>query len=358
MGSLSRRAVVMSLGVAAAGGTVGWRWLATTAPTAPAAVSETTTVAVVRADLVSREQVAGTLGYAGDWQIHHLGPPGVVTAAALPAAVVSRGERLYEVDGRPARLLYGERPAWRELAPGVTAGPDVTQLQENLAALGFPVGRPNSGSAGRFTTAISSAIRAWQRRLGEPVTGRLALGSVVFAPEPVRVAEVLAPLGSRLGGGPVLRVTSIRPVVTAQLPAARQGAVSAGGAVEVTIPGGEPLPATVIAVSRVALPVRPDAPATLTVTAGLDRPQAGGLDQVPVLVTITTAQRRGVLAVPLTALRAASAGGYEILVVDGATRKPVAVRPGLLDERAGLIEILLGTDQAIAAGTMVEVPRP
>jgi hypothetical protein len=79
------------------------------------------------------------------------------------------------------------------------------------------------------------------------------------------------------------------------------------------------------------------------------------LDQAPVWVAVTTAARTGVLAVPVTALRAADAGGYEVVAVAPGTPRTVAVRPGLLDERAGLIEV---TGAGLAEGMRVEVPLP
>ncbi len=89
---------------------------------APPPTSGVRTVAVVRTDVAAREQVGGTLGYAGQRQIVHPGPPGVLTAAPAPGTVVERGQSLYEVDGHPVRLLYGARPAWRALDTGVQSG--------------------------------------------------------------------------------------------------------------------------------------------------------------------------------------------------------------------------------------------
>jgi hypothetical protein len=337
----TRRTVLAAAGIAGLAGLVaaGWRLFDRSAP---ATVATKPTAPVVRTDLFSREDIAGTLGYAGDWHISHPGN-GFLTAAAEPGAVVKRGQVLYEVDGEPVYLLYGSRPAWRDLALGMTSGPDVRQLAANLSALG--VGGPPGGS--RFTTATAAAVRRWQARLHRPRTGHLPLGSVVFAPEALRIAEILVPIGERVGAGPVLRATSTRTVVTAALPSARQGEVAAGAAAEVTIAGGQPTAGHVTHVDRVAV-AHADGPATLTVTVAVDRPVAA-LDQAPVLVTVVTAVRHGVLAVPLTALRAGAAGGYEVVVRDGG---PVTVQPGLYDERAGLIEV---SGNGLTAGASVEV---
>jgi len=49
---------------------------------------------------------------------------------------VRNGERLAEIDGEPLFALTGPVPAWRDLTPG-ESGPDVTELQKALAALGY-----------------------------------------------------------------------------------------------------------------------------------------------------------------------------------------------------------------------------
>jgi peptidoglycan hydrolase-like protein with peptidoglycan-binding domain len=364
MAGVSRRsAVVAGVAALAAGGVGGWRWW--TRPgvaAAPQPAASVRTVAVVRTDLAAREQVGGTLGYADEWQIVHPGPPGVLTAVPAPGTVVARGQSLYEVDGHPVRLLYGARPAWRALDSGVPNGPDVRQLEENLAALGHFHATVDD----KFRASTAAAVRRWQARLGVPQTGRLALGDVVFAPGPVRVSGTPTPVGGRIGGGPVIVASSTRRVVTIDLPTSRQGNVRVGGRVLVTPPGGGPLPATVTAVGRVAVaapaqpgaalaqPGAPAGPATITVTATLDQPGAtAGLDQVPVQVSVTTGERRGVLAVPVTALVAGEAGGYQVVVADGPVRQRVAVRPGLYDELSGLVEV---TGTGLAEGRQVEVP--
>jgi peptidoglycan hydrolase-like protein with peptidoglycan-binding domain len=285
----------------------------------------------------------------------HPGPPGVLTATPALGAVVRRGQSLYEVDGHPVRLLYGERPAWRALEMGIAKGPDVRQLEQNLIALGHF----HSTADSRFGAETAAAVRRWQARLGVQRTGRLALGAVVFAPGPVRVTGTPTPVGGRVGGSPVIVAGSTRRVVTVDVPTARQGSVRVGGRVLVTPPGGGPLPATVTQVGRVAVAApaesgQPAGPATITVTATLDRPGAtGSLDQVPVQVSVTTGERRAVLAVPVTALVAGEAGGYEVVLVDGPIRRRVVVRPGLYDELSGLVEV---TGQGLAEGQQVEVP--
>src|SRR5688572_24324081 len=68
------------------------------------------TAAVERRDLVDRENLAGTVGYA-DAGMLSAGVSGTLTALRDPGAIITRGHSLYEVDGKPAAfLLYGDLP--------------------------------------------------------------------------------------------------------------------------------------------------------------------------------------------------------------------------------------------------------
>jgi archaellin len=91
-------------------------------------------------------------------------------------------------------------------------------------------------------------------------------------------------------------------------------------------------------------------PLTITVTLPAG---ASELDQAPVQVAVTGAQRRNVLLVPVTALLAGPSGGYRIAVMDDTGRRLVTVRPGLFDDAAGTVEV---TGDGLAEGALVEVP--
>ena len=93
------------------------------------------TVEVERRDLVLRDDVDGTLGYA-DARTLTAGAPGVVTRLREEGTVVTRGQVLYEVNAEGVRLLYGTMPLWRRLGPRVSDGRDVEQLERNLVELG------------------------------------------------------------------------------------------------------------------------------------------------------------------------------------------------------------------------------
>ena len=344
----------------------------------------TGTAEVTRSDVVERQLVPGTLGYgdgspvvaqarggAGGSSPAAGGQSqgGILTRLPAPGTVLTRGRALYEVDGHPVPLWYGARPAWRAFHPGMADGPDVRQFEDNLVALGFDPGRAITVDR-HFGPATAAAVRRWQRTAGVPRTGAVALGEVVFLPGPVRVAAVAATVGAPLQAGtPVLTATPARPLVTVALDPNLQQLVRRGNRVQVTLPNGRTTPGTVTAVGRAAVLPTTQAgqdsgqqgqggggEATIRVTVRLaDARAAGGLDQAPVQVAVTTQAHRDVLTVPIAALLARAGGGYAVVAVSGGDRRRVPVRTGLFDETGGLVEV---AGAGLAEGTTVEVPAP
>jgi peptidoglycan hydrolase-like protein with peptidoglycan-binding domain len=216
---------------------------------------------------------------------------------------------------------------------------------------------------GHFTAATATAIRRWQKARGLPAamrTGRLALGQVVFLPGPIRVGQVLAAAGGVAGPGqPVLAATATGRVVRVALGADRQSLVHPGDPVRVTVPGlAAPVTGVVRDVGTVATEPGEGSgstgPATVPLTVTVRLPAGSPqLDQAPVQVAITGAQRRHVLLVPVTALLTGPSGGYRIAVLDGTGRRLVTVRPGLFDDDAGTVEV---TGDGLAEGALAEVP--
>src|SRR4051794_41250684 len=109
--------------VATATGTAGW-WWRRPEPTPAAASVPTGTATVTRTDLSTTTQVQGALGYREQFAVLAQGPGGTVTWLPQPGQVIALGQPVYEVDGQPVRLFYGNRPLWRPLSLGVADGAD------------------------------------------------------------------------------------------------------------------------------------------------------------------------------------------------------------------------------------------
>jgi peptidoglycan hydrolase-like protein with peptidoglycan-binding domain len=357
---MSKTAVItFVVAVVAAGSAVAW-WLASPRDDTHVPASVTVdTVAVVRTTLTTTTQLSGTLGYAGAYAVvDEL--PGMVTALPTPGDLIRRGRRVFEVDGARVFLFYGARPAWRAFSLGMTPGPDVRQLERNLAALGFGA---HLAVDDTFTWYTELAVARWQRATQQPVTGQIDLGRVLFAPTSLRVVAAEISLGAPAQPGqPVITASSPNPVVTVPVPANQTYLVHRGDRVTVTVPSGATSSGRVVAVSPVAAAAAdesgqsngPNGPPQASVPAlvALDHPSvAARLDQAPVTVTVVDRSVKGALAVPVTSLVALAGGGYAVWVDAAGGRHLVAVTPGLFADT--LVQV---TAPALRVGDRVEVP--
>jgi peptidoglycan hydrolase-like protein with peptidoglycan-binding domain len=328
-------------------------------PVNPSGAVPTSTAPVIRTDIVSRQQLSGTLTYAGSYTVVNQAGPGVFTSLPVPGAVLSRGQVVYRVDGRPIPLFYGEAPEWRQLSAGVADGTDSYELQANLIALGLAPSVLRADNTFDWFTA--QAVRSWQASLGLPQTGVVRPGDVVYMPGPIRVTAVEPAVGMfAQPGQPVLQATSTQHTVIVQLNVGLESLVKVGNAVTIELPDGKTTAAgTVTAIGTIATAPSggnqngPPQEATVTVTIALTDPSAGGtLDQAPVSVGIAGDTHQSVLAVPIIALLAQPDGKYAVEVVANGRRTPVIVTTGLFDDR-GLVEV--GSTE-LHEGMLVEIP--
>jgi Putative peptidoglycan binding domain len=277
---------------------------------------------------------------------------GTLTSMARSGSVVHRGGVLYRLDGDPIVLMYGSTPAYRTLEQGVTDGPDVTELEQNLAALGYDPGTIDDA----FTSATAAAIGDWQDSAGLERTGSMELGRVVFMPGPRRVGEHKASVGTVLSSGAeVLDTSSTKRVVDIPLDATKQSLARKGAAVTVTLPDGGLVRGRITKVGRVAREEQsddsdPNAQAQLVIDVTVElrsKRGIGKLDEAPVGVGLAEQARRHVLSVPVNALVARRGGGYGVELAAG--HRIVPVEPGLF--ASGYVEV-----SGVREGTRVVVP--
>jgi len=381
-----KRAIVLVVTGTALAATAGFAargaWPGTAHPGTVTQGVPVSTATVVRTDVSESQVVAGTLGYQGSLTVVSELGAGIVTWLPSIGSVLRRGQVLFQLAGQPVFLLYGPVPAWRDFVPGMTPGPDVRELQRNLAALGFGPG-PADGEFGWSTVA---AIGRWQRAHGLTVTGTIPLGEVTFLPGPLRVTATAAQLGTPAApGAAMLSGTTDTPGVSVSL-AAGGPAVRPGDPVLVTMPdGATTVTGTVASVGTVATGAANAAsgggtsnaaasssasgasgapgasgqgsgssPAAIPVTISIGTTRIpAGLDQAPVQVSIMQRRDRNVLAVPVTALLALPGGGYAVRLSDPA-RRLIPVTTGLFDDAIGVVEV---TGRGLAAGQAVEVAQ-
>ena len=322
---------------------------ADTPPPRPSVGLATTTVE--RGSMQGTVTAQGALDYAGT-RVLPAGGDGIVTALPPAGSVVRRGGPLVSVNDSPARLLYGSLPAWRAFEPGMTNGPDVRQLERNLRALGYFRGKPDQ----HFSYWTGAAIRQWQAKAGEPRTGSIPFGKVVFAPGRVRVASTKVAVGDAVSASsPALEVTSLDHVITANLKQADGALVEVGSHVVVDLPEGGSAQGRIETIGAATETTDPSGgkQTVVPVSVALDRAAAvEELDRATVTLHVTTPGKHDVLHVPVEALIATDGTHFAVQAVspDGQSHQ-VAVTTG--EFATGQVEI---SGDGVREGLVVVVP--
>ena len=325
----------------------------------------TSTATVTRQSLSSEIPVTATLGYAGSYTVVNQAS-GILTRLPQIGKVVSEGQVLYEVSGRPVVLFYGATPAYRSLSAGTNnalTGPDVRELNADLVAMGYASSSEIPAGSDVFSTWTAAGVEKLQSALGVTANGTLGLGDIVFLPGAARITSVSAALGATVPAGQaVMSATSTARVVTVDLDSAQQSEVAAGDHVTIILPDNSVTPGVVTSVGKVATSASPSAAspgssgaATITVLVTPADPAATGTwDQAPVTVDITTASVHDALVVPVDALLTLSGGGYAVEVVGtNGVHHLVSVTLGIFDDADGLVQV---SGYELSAGTPVVVP--
>ncbi|MFF3949561.1 hypothetical protein ACFYYN_32790 [Streptomyces sp. NPDC001902] len=338
-------AVLLTAG-GAGGATAAWSARHGSPQTAPEHPIPLHTVKVVKTDLSTDRTLPGTLGY-GPLRTLKGNGTGVITKLPPPGATTARGKPLYWVDDRPVTVFFGDTPFFRALDEPGLHGHDVTVLADNLRALGYDIGytadpgpsRLTTGGS-EFTPALSAALRRWQHDTGQTATGTLKPGQALVLPGRARVNTVTAALGDPVAGE-LLTYTTTAKSVAVSVDATEVGALRTGQSVTITLPDSREVPGRITTVARAVQggsgeeqTVQTGAP-TVAVTITPQRAtDVKDLDSASVQVRFTATDRKGVLAVPVTALLALSEGGYALQRPDSSL---VAVETGVFAD--GLVEV-------------------
>ena len=137
-------------------------------PPAPSLITVEVQLTELAADVIVRADV----GYDDPVSLKLSGALGglpevlVVTAAPERGTEISEGSVAIEISGRPVFLLEGEIPVFRDLRPKAV-GPDVLQLEEALARLGYFDGEPDE----EWDLATGAAVAAWYESRGYEPNG-------------------------------------------------------------------------------------------------------------------------------------------------------------------------------------------
>lgn len=315
------------------------------------------TATVTKGDLVGETTVQGTLHYADSYTLKSAFE-GIVTALPTPGTTLTQGSHVYTVASNNSYLLHGSTPAWRAFEEGMSDDEDVTQLETALSELGYFEATPNA----HFDWNTIAAIKKWQKALTLPQSGSLPLGTVLFAPEDLRIGALKARVGDNATMETELfAASSSRQVISANLKLSDQALGVVGNSVTVRLPGSAAT--TTGTITSVEPPRDKDGEEgskettkeriiPITVTPD-DTSALEGLQEASVSLGLTSQTRSGVLSVPLGALVALSADQFGVEVVDekGEIRR-VPVTVGLF--AGDRVEV---SGDEIAEGQRVVVPN-
>jgi len=429
-----RRRVLLAVGIAAAllavGGLIGASFVKSPqqlAADTAAPPPTVTTAAVVSQVLTASVQMRGVVYPATQYDVYATAPSGAGTSGGGTAGAsgggggasgaggsvayiskldvaaggtVRNGERLAEIDGQPLFALTGPVPAWRDLAPG-ESGPDVTELQKALAALGY---YDDGDTPGYFGSATTYAVYLYYEHLGytPPSTGGVPAADVVFLPSlPATVVAVNGAAGQQ-PGQPFLELAARGSLaLTGELPPAYAGQVRTGlkvaiydevtgvraagtvadlGTPTTTVPAGATVAIGGGSGSAGASGSAGSGSSGSSGSAGSSgssgsssgsgssgsavfvplavhpaKPLAAALDGENVLVTVQTGQTEGpVLTVPVAAIVSTASGtSYVTLAGARGQQTQVPVTPGLSEN--GFVQVTPAKPGALAAGDRVVV---
>lgn len=311
----------------------GWYLSRPAAEPVTAGNEDLPTVPVVRTDLTRTFDIDGTLGHGPSTPVSG-GGAGRITWLPAAGRVIGRGDPAYRINDREVPLLYGAAPLWRTLAAGVADGSDVRILERNLKALGYAGDLTVDRT---FTWATARAVQRWQKDLGRPRTGSVAPDDVVVRPAAIRVTTVAATLGAD-PGRVLFTASGTGTVVIVPVPVHEAGVARAGATVRVELPGGREINGRISDVGTTASSTAgPESQTgqrteTATVPVTVTLAATDTLDGSPVTVGFSSGERRGVLAVPVSALLATSDRGYAVRVADGdSTVRTVPVQLGIFE---------------------------
>jgi cell division septation protein DedD len=153
---------------------------------------------VRRRDLVETDTESGTLSYDAPQTVYNR-LSGTITWLPNVGQVIHAGGTLFKVDGEPVILMNGTTPAYRDLSAADSSGEDILQLNRNLVDLGFnPDGIVINDT---WQAATTDGVELLQGSLGDPETGILTLGQIVFLPGDQLISTVDGTVGSTGGGG-------------------------------------------------------------------------------------------------------------------------------------------------------------
>ncbi|MEM8705792.1 MAG: peptidoglycan-binding protein [Actinomycetota bacterium] len=343
---MDRRQFLFSGAGAVAAGAVGVYALRTeNTPSSDATSTESTdrratsTATVTRGDLADEREFRASVSFGDSWMLG-IDRQGTVTAPIAAGTVVDFGGELVRIDERPVFLAAGDMPMYRMLEKVDTRrrdennkrltlleGPDVTQLQELLVATGNDADETLEVD-GVFGSSTEKAVKAWQTAAGLSPTGRVDSGQIVFASDPVRIAEAVRS-GSSFQS---LQVTRAKALVLVDTSNRDRSAIAPGTAVTIVLADGSRVDGEATKQEQ-ATGADGSAVWRTTIDSSAILPSEVGSATIEVVDVAAT----DAVLVPASALLALAEGGFAVEKVTDTGTRLVRVEIGeILDGRASV----------------------
>jgi peptidoglycan hydrolase-like protein with peptidoglycan-binding domain len=227
--------------------------------------------------------------------------------------------------------MVGTRPVWRAFTSGMTDGPDVLQLEQTLAWIGY--GKYLTVDS-TFSSGTANAINAFEKDRGITQTGGLTAQQVVFLPGPVRVASQTAAIGGSASGN-ILTVTGTTPLIHVDLDASLVANATVGAVAAIDLPNSKTVNGTITDVGAATSTTssgQGGQSGTTTTTVGVTLSVNGAdlsqFNGAAVVVHLVTAEAKEALSVPVKSLLALAEGGYAVERVRSGAHQLVKVTPG------------------------------
>ena len=269
-------------------------------------------------------------------------------------------------------LMFGDTPAWRDIKEGVTPGEDINQLEFNLIALGYGIGK-NLGPDTTFDENTATAIRQLQSDLKVASTGEITLGEITFVPgtSMIRPSSTLHTIGSKVNDGTeLLSLTPIEKIsskigpnnavttsgkslqrVEIQIPVADRELMKTGSKVDIELPDESRILGTIHDIASFAVAPEEGDPfldIAITVDGSTEYFEWTGAS---VTVHVTKELAENVLASPVNGLLALLSGGYALEIVTPTGTSLVPVETGIYAD--GWVQI---NGPGLKTGTEIIVP--
>lgn len=334
------------------GGAFAYASFTTPSETAVQPAIKVGTEKVQSGQLKAETTVPGTLDFADPASILAT-TTGTLTYLPSVGTVLHAGEALYRADQQPVILMTGAMPAWRDFEPGMDPGDDVTQLQQNLGALGYLDGEAD----GRYGWSTREAVYDWKKDVGLAPDYSLSKGSIIFASGSIRIDSIEPSIGSPVAPGTKLfGITSPIKMVTADVPIKNAEIAVAGTPVTIDLPSGTSTTGTIASVGNPTERTQDNKKSVvLPMSVALsDQDALGKLTKISVTVHFENVVREDVLSVSVDALVPIAEGKFALELprkTADAKRKLLPVELGTF--AADRVEV---SGKGIKAGLEVTVP--